>query len=174
MLAIVCLLYFWFTWCTFLVQFGGFSVCLGGGFQFVCSHFSLLENCSLGNTKHPKNKSYNKKVLLHECKRHTTLRIASTCFSGQRGGGTLLGGTLLGGILGPPPGPAQGGYPRWGVPQVHPPPGPGWEGTTISWMGYHHQLDGIPQSAGWDTPLPISWIGYPFSPISWTGYPPKV
>ena len=54
----------------------------------------------------PCNPFQNKKVLLHECKRHTAHCVASTCYAVLVGGG---GGTY----------PRQGGtYPRQGVPTL--------------------------------------------------------
>ena len=63
----------------------------------------------------------DKKVLLRECKRHTTSRIARTCCVGMGGGGVP---TLVGGI-----------YPEWGVPTLVGSTYPGLGGTYLGW-GY--------------------------------------
>ena len=116
----------------------------------------------------------NKKVLLHERKRHTTRHVASTRYAAPVKGVPLARGYPCWGVLLP------GGV-HWGTS-----PGPGWGGTPllggtqvppISWMGYRpfrpgkgvppHQLDGVPPvqtweggtplSAGWGTPPGVNW-----------------
>ena len=48
----------------------------------------------------------------------------------------------------------------WGTPQS------AGRGTPpISWMGYSHQLDGIPPFPAW------TWDGVPPPPVGWMGYP---
>ena len=111
------------------------------GWKIKCFKYNIPKWCNIWK-KLGVNTRNNKKVLLHERKRHTARRVGSTCCAGLVGGG---GGT-----------PCWGGYPHQldGVP-------PTWEGVPpvswtgylpVSWMGYPPP----PQSAGQDTP-PQVW-----------------
>ena len=81
---------------------------------------------------------YNKKVLLHERKRHTARPVASARYADLSGGGRYpisgLGGDTLSHVRGVVPHPRSGG----GVPGVPP---------------NHLDLAGVP--------LPLTWPGYP-------------
>ena len=66
----------------------------------------------------------NKKVLLHEHKRHTTHRIAFAHYAALSNGGEVPHPVLVVGVPGVPP-----SRPGQGVPQVPPPP-------SRPWMGY--------------------------------------
>ena len=106
----------------------------------------------------PTQTNFNKKVLLHECKRHTACHIANTCYAALCNGGEggapsqvlCRGGYPISGL---------GGYPisGWGVPPI-----------IQTWSG------GYPPDLGWGTPPSQTWDGVPPPTIqTWTGYPPR-
>ena len=123
--------------------------------------------------------SWNKKVLLHERKRHIACRVASARFADQSpdGGG---GGTPSSLGQGVPHPVLDGGYPiqswtggtpsspGWGVPQ-YPHADLGWE-YLISRMGYPpvQSWDGISPIQAWDGVPPVSRWGTP----TWDGVTP--
>ena len=112
----------------------------------------------------------NKKVLLHERKKHTACRVPST-HCAALSNPDLVGGTgsqVWGGY--PIPGP--GGYPV---------PGPGWVPHPRS-GGYPIPGGGVPHpDLGWGTPPTWTWDGVPhYLDLRWgtslprpgMGYPP--
>ena len=145
------------------------------------------------------NLLFNKKVLLHERKRHTARHAPSTCCAAlsnpdmaggvphprSRGRGYPVpgpGGTpsqVQGGYSIPGPGgtpsQVQGGTPSQvqGVP--HPRSGVGWGYPIPGPGGYPVPGWGYPPppylDLGWDTPLPRPGMGYPPYP-AWDGVPP--
>ena len=114
----------------------------------------------------------NKKVLLRKCKRHTTRRVASTCYAALspdgRGGGT-------------PSSSGQGGTPfspGWGYPILLMGVPLGWGDPSIpTWEGGTSHLDqgrGTPTPAWtweWGTSLPHQLGGGTLSPEPGKGVP---
>ena len=131
----------------------------------------------------------NKKVLLHERKRHTARRVASTRCAALSGGGGYpipgLGGGYpvpgLGGYsipgLGGVPSPRSGGYPIPGL-GGYPIPGlGGTPGTPLPRPGMVYPLPGPGMGyppyldLGWVPPT-WTWDGVPHLPRPEMGYPP--
>ena len=110
----------------------------------------------------------NKKVLLHEHKRHTACQVTSACSAALSSeGGTPIQfqwGYLHPVPMGVPPSSPIGGVPHpvqmvvppfspdWGYPMVPPP---------IGQMGYPpFRKDGVPPSSQWCTPSPPPLAGW--------------